>query len=171
MHFLTKVGNRSTKKCIFQLLFSSTHGFRSESRYFKFYPDLLTTLHHVISTSALFVLHSSTICCTSPTCLSSIENYHSNFHSVQWRDFLYFWEKICLRCVVWNALPLSITSSPSLRVHLQKKASWFPQLIVWNVRLFDVFIVLPPYVKNNKSQYNVLTSLTVLTHLWGDLSV
>ena len=32
------------------------------------------------------------------------------------------------------------------------------------------FTLLPPYVRN-KSQYNVCTSLTVLTHLQGDLSV
>ena len=42
-------------------------------------------------------------------------------------------------------------------------------LIVWDVRLFYVFIVLPEYVE--KSKYNVFTSLTVLTHLRGDLSV
>ena len=71
---------------------------------------------------------------------------------------------------IWNALPLSIASSPSLSVHLQKKASWFPQLIAWNVRLCYVFIVLPPpYVK--KSQYNVFTGLKVPTYLRGDLSV
>ena len=35
-------------------------------------------------------------------------------------------------------------------IHLQKKASWFPHLIVWNVRLCYVFIVLPPDVKKFK---------------------
>ena len=55
-------------------------------------------------------------------------------------------------------------------IHFQKKASWFPKLIVWNLRLFYVFIVLPPYV-NNKPQYKVFPSLLVLTHLWEDLSV